>query len=102
MNRPPEQFQRIQADQLEAFSGACFKAAGLRPDHAELIAGLLTNSDVRGVPSHGNRAMPRYCRTLREGQVNPTPDLRVLKEIGQRDPRQRRSWSRLCSHDVGH
>ncbi|MDA0336950.1 MAG: Ldh family oxidoreductase [bacterium] len=80
MNRPPEHSRRIDAGQLEAFSAACFKAAGLRPDHAELISELLTNSDVRGVRSHGNRAMPRYCRSMKEGQTNPDPDLRVLKE----------------------
>jgi LDH2 family malate/lactate/ureidoglycolate dehydrogenase len=80
VNRPPEQSLRLDADQLEAFSAACFKAAGLRPDHADLISGLLTQSDLRGVRSHGNRAMPRYCRSLQEGQTNPDPDLRVLKE----------------------
>lgn len=80
MNRPPEAGRRVDADQLEAFSAACFKAAGLRPDHADLISGLLTQSDLRGVRSHGNRAMPRYCRSLREGQTNPDPDLRVLRE----------------------
>ena len=80
MNRPAEEFKRIAADQLAAFAAACLKAAGLRPDHAEQLAGLLTNSDLRGVRSHGTRAMPRYCRSLRAGQMNPQPELKILKE----------------------
>ncbi|MFP6593282.1 MAG: Ldh family oxidoreductase, partial [Candidatus Latescibacterota bacterium] len=61
MNRPPENGHRVNSDQLETFSAACFKVAGLRPDHAVLISRLLTLSDLRGVRSHGNQAMPRYC-----------------------------------------
>ncbi len=80
MNQPPGEFKRIEAGQLAAFSAACFKAAGLRADHAEQLAQLLTNSDLRGVRSHGTRAMPRYCRSLREGQMNPQPELKMLKE----------------------
>jgi L-2-hydroxycarboxylate dehydrogenase (NAD+) len=80
MNRPPEQFERIDAEQLRRYSDACFVAAGLRADHAALMADLLTRSDLRGVRSHGNRAMPRYCRSIREGQTNGQPDLKVLRE----------------------
>ncbi len=80
MNRPPADFTAIDAGQLQSFSAACFTAAGLRADHAELIARLLTGSDLRGVRSHGNRSMPRYCRSLQEGGTNARPDLRVLSE----------------------
>ena len=80
MNRPPEECRCLDADQLQAFSAACFQAAGLRADHADLMSSLLTQSDLRGVRSHGNRAMPRYCRSLEEGQTNPDPDIRVLME----------------------
>lgn len=80
MNRPPEKFQRVDPEQLQSFASACFQAAGLCSDHAVLISQLLTNSDRRGVRSHGNRAMPRYCRALQEGKVNADAVPRVLKE----------------------
>lgn len=80
MNRPPDQFRCLDADQLQAFSAACFRAAGLHSEHADLISGLLTQSDLRGVRSHGNRAMPRYCRSLQEGQINAEPNVQVLME----------------------
>jgi L-2-hydroxycarboxylate dehydrogenase (NAD+) len=80
VNRPPEECQRIDAEQLQSYGAACFQAAGLCSEHAELISRLLTNSDRRGVRSHGNRAMPRYCRSLQEGKVNPDAAPRILKE----------------------
>jgi L-2-hydroxycarboxylate dehydrogenase (NAD+) len=80
MNRAPEHFQRIPAEQLRCFAAACLEAAGLRSDHAGQLAGLLTDSDLRGVRSHGTRTIAGYCRSLREGRINPNPRLAVLQE----------------------
>ena len=80
MNRPPEESKRISETQLRDFAGACFKAAGLREDHAEQLAQLLTNGDLRGVHSHGLRQVPGYCESLRDGLINPNPNCQVLKE----------------------
>ena len=80
MNRPPEESKRISETQLRDFAGACFKAAGLRGDHAEQLAQLLTNGDLRGVHSHGLRQVPGYCESLRDGLINPNPNCQVLKE----------------------
>jgi LDH2 family malate/lactate/ureidoglycolate dehydrogenase len=80
MNRPPEKFKRVPAEQLRAFAEACLKASGLRADHADQLARLLTNSDLRGVRSHGTRALYHYCQRLRDQQLNPDPQLKVLQE----------------------
>ena len=80
MNRLPEHFKRIPAEQLQKFAQACLQAAGMREDHAGQLAELLKNSDLRGVRSHGTRALDGYCRGLRDRKINPTPDLQVLKE----------------------
>ena len=80
MNLPPGKFKRISAERLREFSGDCLKAAGMKPDHAEQMAVLLTNGDLRGVRSHGTRQVPGYCRNLRDDMVNPDPDIRVVKE----------------------
>ena len=74
MNRPPEESTLIAARDLRAF------AAGLRPDHAEQLGELLTNGDLRGVRSHGVRQLGSYCPSLRDGQLNPNPELAVLKD----------------------
>jgi len=80
MNRPPEQFKRIPLAQLRRFAKACLEAAGMLSDHAEQLAELLSNGDLRGVRSHGTHALPKYCESLRNGQINPHPDLKVLRE----------------------
>ncbi|MCC7261469.1 MAG: Ldh family oxidoreductase, partial [Candidatus Latescibacteria bacterium] len=80
MNRPPEKARLVPAGQLQAFAAACFKSAGMRPDHADQLAELLTNSDLRGVRSHGTRQVPGYSRALREKRLNPTPQLQVVQE----------------------
>lgn len=80
MNRPPEKAKSIPAGQLQAFAAACFKAADMRADHADQLAQLLTNSDLRGVRSHGTRQVPGYSRGLREKHVNPDPQLEVVQE----------------------
>ena len=80
MNHPPQESKRIPVAQLRAFGAACLKAAGLRPDHADQLAGLLANSDLRGVRSHGTRAIAGYCPSIRDGAVNPNPDLQVLQD----------------------
>ncbi|MEW6752494.1 MAG: Ldh family oxidoreductase [Candidatus Latescibacterota bacterium] len=80
MNRPPKESRRIPAEQLRRFCQACLEAAGLRADHAEQLARLLTNSDLRGVRSHGTRCVRGYAHSIREGHINPSPQLRVLQE----------------------
>ena len=80
MNRPPEEFKRIPAEQLCRFAAASLKAAGLRPDHAEQLARLLTNSDLRGVRSHGTRCVYGYCTRIRDRGANPDPQLAILQE----------------------
>lgn len=80
MNRPPETFVRVREDRLLTFAAACFEKAGLDADHAALIARLLVNSDLRGVRSHGTRALDGYCAGLEQGALNPKPDIRVLHE----------------------
>ena len=80
MNRPPEEFNLIPVEQLRAFGQACLQAAGMPEDHAQQLAHLLSNSDLRGVRSHGTRALYGYCRTIRSGRVNPNPDIAVVRE----------------------
>ena len=80
MNRPPEEFRRIPADKLQSFAAACLKNAGMRADHAEQLAQLLANSDLRGVRSHGTRTVTGYCQRIRERTVNPDPQLKILQE----------------------
>ncbi|MBT5876947.1 MAG: hypothetical protein HOH43_26225 [Candidatus Latescibacteria bacterium] len=80
MNRPPEEYVHVTEDKLLAFAVACFESAGLDHEHAHTIGRLLVNSDMRGVRTHGTRAVNRYCRAFEEGNTNPQPDVRQIHE----------------------
>lgn len=80
MNRPPEDFIRVQEERLLNFAIACFEKAGLAHDHAATISRLLVNSDLRGVRSHGTRTVNGYCLAFEQGKLNPNPDIRLVHE----------------------
>lgn len=80
MNIPPETYIRVAATDLEEFCRRLGRAAGLPPDRADLLAGLLTANDLRGVVSHGTRQLATYARLLRDGKLNPEPDVATVRE----------------------
>ena len=80
MNRPPDRAVRVEYQRLEAFVGELATAAGLEPARARLLASLLTTNDLRGVVSHGSIQIAAYARLLRDGKLNPSPDVRVVRE----------------------
>lgn len=82
MNQPPSDFRRIEADALQNFLETCLKTCGLAADHAQLIAGLLTRADLRGIHSHGAPQLQRYVCALQEGMINPSPEIRTVREEG--------------------
>ena len=77
MNKPPEEFVRVEEDRLMDFGVACFKQSGLDEDHAALFTRLLVNCDLRGVRSHGSRNFSGYCSAFETKSANPRPNIRV-------------------------
>jgi LDH2 family malate/lactate/ureidoglycolate dehydrogenase len=71
---------RVPADRLTAFVSRAFVAAGLPPNDAETVAGLMAQADLRGSDTHGVIRLPIYLRRIRAGGINPTPDIRVLSD----------------------
>ena len=78
MNLPPGDFIRVHENRLLDFVTECFRRSGC--DHAELIARLLVNNDLRGVRSHGSRSASGYCNGFATGGLNPTPSITVIHE----------------------
>ena len=81
MNRPPEEFLTVDEHRLLNFAVSCFEKAGLAHDHAATISRLLVNSDLRGVRTHGTRAVNGYCHAFEEGKSNPLPNIRKIHEM---------------------
>ena len=81
MNRPPGEYVLVAEERELAFLTECLARSGMKSrDHAAQTARLLTNSELRGVRSHGIGFVPGYCRHFREGRLNPDPLIRVVHE----------------------
>ena len=80
MNIPPERSVRVELGALERFAAALGEAAGMPPERAALLAGLLSANDARGVLSHGTQQLATYLRLVRDGSLNPAPEPAVVRE----------------------
>jgi L-2-hydroxycarboxylate dehydrogenase (NAD+) len=80
MNTPPAEYVLVPEPRELAFLENCFARAGLEPESAQLMSRLLTNSELRGVRSHGIGWAPGYCQQLLDGRLNPRPEVRVVHQ----------------------
>ncbi len=78
---PEEIAIRILSEDIHSAVRDIFQHLGMPDDDAERCADVLTYADLRGIDSHGvSNMMPIYVRWLREGKINPTPKLKVLRD----------------------
>jgi len=78
-----EKIRRVDHRKLTRFVTAAFEKLGVPKDDAEIAANVLVQADLRGVDTHGViRFSPNtwYVKWLREGEMNPKPDIRVVSE----------------------
>lgn len=80
MNPVPKETIRVSPQRLQEFVSAAFRNVGLSSEDADLLAYLLTLTDLRGVSNHGTVQMGSYIRQFRKGQLNPRPDVRLISE----------------------
>lgn len=70
----------IPAAALERFVAAVLVSCGCRVGDAAVAAEVLLLADVRGIDSHGVARLSAYFAMLREGLLNPRPEVRVVRE----------------------
>ena len=71
----------VPGEALKSTVAAVFEKMGVPPADALLGADVLVLADLRGVDSHGVSNMLRsYVSGYTAGQINPTPDLRIVRE----------------------
>ena len=68
---------RIPAAAALAFAEEAFRACGLPDDDAKIVAGALVEADFAGADAHGLFRLPMYARWLRQGYVNPRPQMKL-------------------------
>jgi LDH2 family malate/lactate/ureidoglycolate dehydrogenase len=62
--------QTFSAKRLEAFIASVLGALGLPGPDAATCAARMTESDLRGVDTHGIFRLPHYCQRIRAGGIN--------------------------------
>jgi LDH2 family malate/lactate/ureidoglycolate dehydrogenase len=80
MNVPPTEFVRVPHTKLYDFVERACLTVGMPPEDSALLAQLLTDNDLRGVLSHGTQQIATYARLMREGILNPKPNVHIAKE----------------------
>ncbi|MDG4798363.1 Ldh family oxidoreductase [Micromonospora sp. WMMD1082] len=69
---------RITHPDLTRFAAALLRAAGLAEQDARATAEGLADATARGVTSHGITRLPQYVRSISAGEINRTPDVRLI------------------------
>ncbi|MBC7237414.1 MAG: Ldh family oxidoreductase, partial [Chloroflexi bacterium] len=71
---------RIEHNELRRFCAELLEAVGVPAQDAALTATIQVEADLRGVYSHGSRAIPRYVRNIRHASTNPRAHITITKE----------------------
>jgi len=77
----PEDEVRVIPDALNRTVTDVFLKMGMSVGDAELASEVLESADVRGVDTHGvSNMLRRYVDMFNDKLVNPTPELKILRE----------------------
>ncbi len=72
--------RKVQYNDLVNFSSVLFNTAGLGKQDAYTVAACYIDNNLRGIDSHGVRLIPNCIRRLREGGINPHPEIELEAE----------------------
>ena len=70
----------IQAKQLQDFCREVLMRVGISDSDATIIADTLVEAELRGVESHGVENLAMHVRRLRDGNLNPRPNIKIIQE----------------------
>ncbi len=70
---------KLSAERLTNFVAAALVACQMPADDAQRVAELMVEADLTGASSHGIFRLPEYVAPLRNGLINPRPDIRINK-----------------------
>ncbi|MFC0329005.1 Ldh family oxidoreductase [Paenibacillus sepulcri] len=80
MNIEQANHTRVEPEKLRGIISALAKSAGMPEEKALFLTDILVQNDLRGVLSHGTRQMATYARIMREGLINPDPQISTTNE----------------------
>ena len=71
---------RVPAEQIRQQLVSVMRAWGMSDAHAATTAGMMLETDLRGVDSHGISMLPTYDKEFRAGRLNMRPQFKVVRE----------------------
>jgi LDH2 family malate/lactate/ureidoglycolate dehydrogenase len=71
---------RVPASQIRQQLASVFRAWGMGETHAATTAEMMTETDLRGVDSHGISMLPTYDGEFRSGRLNMRPTFKTVRE----------------------
>jgi LDH2 family malate/lactate/ureidoglycolate dehydrogenase len=77
-----DQERRVDADRLESFIDALFRGVGMGDEDAELLAGIVVGTDLRGTYSHGCALVAGYADRMLKGLIDPRGRPKVIRDSG--------------------
>jgi LDH2 family malate/lactate/ureidoglycolate dehydrogenase len=71
---------RVPYEALDDFTRRVLERLGLPSADAETVTAVLSQTNLRGVETHGTDMLPIYVGRLRHGIIKPTPKMTIVKE----------------------
>lgn len=75
-----EQEVIVNPDKLCKYVSDVYQKVGVPKNDADVIASLQVETDLRGIYSHGTRALRRYINGMKSGFINVKPNMKIVKE----------------------
>jgi len=70
----------VDAKKLTDFTSKVLQKVGVPEEDARITARILVATDLRGIDSHGVRALAGYIGQIKEGQINVKPQVKVFSQ----------------------
>ena len=79
-NYPPEHGIRLPVGEMVELIVSLFEKVEMPREDAKLLGDILAGNDLRCLFSHGTRQVPYYLKKIKDGEVNPRPEISVVSE----------------------
>ena len=76
-----EREPRVVAGELQAFCRRALMAVDVPAEDAAIVAEVMVANEMRGL-SHGVGILDGYVAHIREGGMNPAPEIEVVRDVG--------------------
>src|SRR5688572_25396277 len=73
-------YYTFSPDHLRDFASQVFMRFGVPEKDAVQASSVLSKADVRGIDSHGVARLRTYVDMFKIGRINPTPNIKVIRE----------------------